>query len=422
MLLQAAGDLGGINPGDHVHLTANPELSGEVGTGLNGEAGSRQEDPLIVCFQIIEMGSTAMEDISDIVARAVREGFAEAACLEHGAGSVIGLEAGDWQVAGKGVADLLDRRVPSVTNGGEDGLLARGWLPADDAGPGDVVEAGAGPIHPAPDIDQNEGALLDQGRGISCRFIVRVCAVGAGAHVGPVVPDDARTAQRLAEPLHHAPLVGLAGGTDASANLSPGFGQDIVDMRLRLEVGRDLLLGENSFEVAHEIGRAADLLAEFAQHLDGAGIDHADVHDGVARGVLHGEAACAGQHGSERRFELLPGGVLGLCSGQRVEAAGFDAVDELLRLPMGGNQVVPAPCDVQTLGQAEDAVGQGIAAVVIIEEPAVQAGITEGGLDGLEVHEDYCRAVPLPLGTSGPKSSIEGTWVWTGRLEGPVDL
>ena len=72
-------------------------------------------------------------------------------------------------------------------------------------------------------------------------------------------------------------------------DLLPAFGEDAVDLFLGGVVGGDLGVGEDGFELADEVGGADDLLAQLAEEFDGAGVDHGDVHDGVARGVLHGE-------------------------------------------------------------------------------------------------------------------------------------
>ena len=97
-------------------------------------------------------------------------------------------------------------------------------------------------------------------------------------------------------------------------------------------VGGELRVGEDGFEVADEVGGGDDLFAEGAEEFDGAGVDHGDVHDGVARGVLHGDVGCAGEEGLELGLELLPGGVDGFCAGEGVELEGLDAVDEFFGL------------------------------------------------------------------------------------------
>ena len=88
--------------------------------------------------------------------------------------------------------------------------------------------------------------------------------------------------------------------------LVPSGAQNFVELALGGEVRFDLRLGEDGFKDADEIGRANDVFAEGAEEFDGAGIDHRDVHDGVARRVLHGDLRRAFRHGSEFGFELLP--------------------------------------------------------------------------------------------------------------------
>ncbi len=124
--------------------------------------------------------------------------------------------------------------------------------------------------------------------------------------------------------------------------------------------------------MADEIGGGDGFFAEGAKEFDGAGVDHGDVHDGVTRGVLHGDADCAGEEGLKLGFELLPGGVDGFCAGEGVELEGFDAMDQFPRLALRGDEVVPAACDVGVGVEAEDAVGEGVAVMMIVEEPAVE--------------------------------------------------
>ncbi len=147
-----------------------------------------------------------------------------------------------------------------------------------------------------------------------------------------------------------------------------------------------LLVGKDRLEAAYEIGGADDVLAEFAEHFDGAGVDHGDVHDGVARAVLHGDGRVAFEHGGKFALELLPRGVLALCAGKCVEPSALDAVYEFARLAIGGNDVVPATRDVSIFRQTKDARCQRIAIVMIVEEPGVHARVTQCGLDPIEIH------------------------------------
>ena len=47
-------------------------------------------------------------------------------------------------------------------------------------------------------------------------------------------------------------------------------------------------------------------------------------------------------------------------------------MDELPGFAGGGDEVEPAPGDVEAFTEAEDAVGERVAVVVVVEEPAVQ--------------------------------------------------
>ena len=73
----------------------------------------------------------------------------------------------------------------------------------------------------------------------------------------------------------------------------------------------------------------------------------------------------------------------------------LDAMHKLARLASGGNEVVPAAGDVGLGIEAEDMRRDGIAVMVIVEEPAVERGFAQSSLDGVEiVHEIRIRRVP----------------------------
>ncbi len=84
-------------------------------------------------------------------------------------------------------------------------------------------------------------------------------------------------------------------------------------------------------------------------------------------------------------------------AGEGVELAGLDAVDEFFGLAGGGDEVVPAAGDVGVRVEAEDAVGEGVAVVVVVEEPAVEFIFAEGGLDGGEVHGFRVSVMVCPM-------------------------
>jgi hypothetical protein len=170
-------------------------------------------------------------------------------------------------------------------------------------------------------------------------------------------------------------------GANAAAEVLEAFGENFVEGFLRDVVAVDLLLGEDGLEAADEVGGADDFLVHGAEELDGAGVDHGDIHDGVARGILHGDAAPGAEHGLEGGFQLLPGGVEALRAGEGVELAGFDAVHELAGVAFGGDDVVPAAADQAVVGEAEDGGGEWVAVMVVVEEPGVDTCFAQGSLD-----------------------------------------
>jgi len=59
---------------------------------------------------------------------------------------------------------------------------------------------------------------------------------------------------------------------------------------------------------------------------------------------------------------------------------------QLARLARGGHKVVPAARDVRLFVQAQNALGDGVAVMMVVEEPAVKAGLAECGLNRVKVH------------------------------------
>src|ERR1035437_9277019 len=66
-------------------------------------------------------------------------------------------------------------------------------------------------------------------------------------------------------------------------------------------------------------------------------------------------------------------------------------MDKLARLTGGGDEVIPAAGDVGLLVEAEDVGGYGVAVMMVVKEPAVVAGLAEGGLNRFEVHGGILR-------------------------------
>ncbi len=61
-------------------------------------------------------------------------------------------------------------------------------------------------------------------------------------------------------------------------------------------------------------------------------------------------------------------------------------MDEFLWLTGSGDEVEPAARDVHGGVEAEDAVGERVAMVMVVEEPGVEVGVAQGGLDCGDFH------------------------------------
>src|SRR5207302_3404538 len=93
---------------------------------------------------------------------------------------------------------------------------------------------------------------------------------------------------------------------------------------------------------------------------------------------------------------------------------GFNAMHELLRLALGGNQIKPAPCDHQIQAQSEHAVRDRIAVMMVIKKPGTELALLERRLNGVEIHGSIllriCNSEP-----SEPSLSTYLMWPWSSQ-------
>ncbi len=64
----------------------------------------------------------------------------------------------------------------------------------------------------------------------------------------------------------------------------------------------------------------------------------------------------------------------------------FNLVNKFGRLAISRDQIEPTARHHEAGGQSENAVCDGIAMVMVVEEPGVDVALTQGLLDGFEVH------------------------------------
>jgi len=171
-------------------------------------------------------------------------------------------------------------------------------------------------------------------------------------------------------------------GADQPSDLPEGRVLGLVQHRHRLLVARPVLHREMGLEAADQVGAGDHLDAEAAQQLDGAAIDDGDIGNGVVGGILHGHFFGAPQHRFEQGVLLLPRQIDMFGAGKVIAAPGFDTVHQFLRLAGGRNVIVPAPRGKTVGVHAENARGDGVTVVKIIKEPAIEAGVLQGVLNG----------------------------------------
>ena len=116
MVLEGAGyyGFGGVGvvggEGEHVDFVADAEFSWVVEAWFYGEAGVGEEEAVVVGFEVVEVGSVAVEGDGYVVSGAVGEVVGNAGGTEEVAGGVVGLVAGygDGWTSTCGCVGLLD--------------------------------------------------------------------------------------------------------------------------------------------------------------------------------------------------------------------------------------------------------------------------------------------------------------------------
>ena len=192
-MLARAGDLSppwlaiGATAGDHVDLRPHTELTGKVKARLHGKAGVGQQQALVVCFEVIEMRSIAMQGGRDVMPGAMGKELRQPRSADHVAGRIIRFPAGDGLRGRVGCLDLRDRGVAGIAHRVENVLFPRSGFAAGYGGPRHVVPdrirllAGrnglVGELGPA--VNQDEVARTYGPAACGVRLVMRIGRVRA---------------------------------------------------------------------------------------------------------------------------------------------------------------------------------------------------------------------------------------------------
>ena len=93
-----------------------------------------------------------------------------------------------------------------------------------------------------------------------------------------------------------------------------------------------------------------------------------------------------GQHRLQLLEQLLPAGILVFLAGKGIEVSGLNLVHQFDRFAFGRNQIKPAPRHHQAGRHSKHAIGNGIAMVMVAEQPGVNVAFAQRRLDGSKVH------------------------------------
>ncbi len=164
------------------------------------------------------------------------------------------------------------------------------------------------------------------------------------------------------------------------------FAKNFIDQFASFDVKLILRLTQARFELLNEIGRGNDFDAGAAHQFNSARINQRDVGYGAVGRILHSNPLCAIEQ--EMKFLLLlgPTGIAILGAGKRIKGAAFDAMHQLARFTIRTQKIIPAARGLQVVGKTQNAIGEGIAAMVVKEEPTVEVCLAERSLDQFKLH------------------------------------
>ncbi len=235
------------------------------------------------------------------------------------------------------------------------------------------------------------------------RLVVWIGAVGVDADDRVRLGPQAGDLEGVHDEALDGVLVDLVAAPEKVGHAVERLEDDPVQVDVGAAVTGELLRSPGGDELLRQVGGGDHLDAGRAQQLEGAGVQARDGGQLVVRAVLGGEP---GESGDQLRHPLavpLPGVVDGLLAGQMVQHARLDGVDELPGLPFPGHQVVAAAADQLALArEAQEGHPERIVLLEAGEEPAVEAGLGQRGLDFRNLLSQHRTSLFEGLGSYHP--------------------
>ena len=206
--------------------------------------------------------------------------------------------------------------------------------------------------------------------------------MGAEGRDRRVIGDQPALGERRQDPVAHLPLGYLPPGGAGPRKALPGIGDDAVERLCGAVVGGELGAAQAAQRPLHQILRGLQGEAGPFQQSRGAVIQGGKARQG--RRALRGQDAAGGSHAGEQLGEAGARGVAVGGPVDVVQGAGLDLVDELQHLAVGADERQPGPRVGGVGADPEHRVGDLIAVVDVVEQPARAAGSAHRGARLLE--------------------------------------
>ncbi len=176
---------------------------------------------------------------------------------------------------------------------------------------------------------------------------------------------QAAGAELFQDPGLHLPLGKRPARAQLGAEALPDPGHDRIQVHRGGLMAAGALFVQDPQEALDQGLGGAQGEAAFLQQLGGAVVQVGE--HGQLAGVLAGHRPQPAGQLPQARQELLPGGVGEPGPGQGVQDALLDGVHQLAGLPLGGHQVHPGARVVHRVGDSQNAIGDAVAVLEVIE-------------------------------------------------------
>src|SRR5215469_13676333 len=202
LFLHSTSYLGALAAYQHIYFAAYAEFR-QVNARFDGKAAARKNAALVVNFEIIHVGTVAVDVGGNGMAGAVNKVLAVSGLGDGLTHRIIHLPPRDLPSGSNGILDKLDSSITRRPHHLEDFLDAIGHRVADETGPSDVVIHRVGHVLFAPDVEQNPIAFADRRRGGLFRPVMRVAAVRIHGNYRRIGSREILAPEGFYDPLLH---------------------------------------------------------------------------------------------------------------------------------------------------------------------------------------------------------------------------